>query len=63
MGTGQTNVKAYNRYLANLIHAGRAEPSWIISHELDLEEAPDAYQHFDQRGNGWTKVILHPSKA
>lgn len=29
MGTGQTNVKAYNRLPCNLIHAGRARPSWI----------------------------------
>jgi glutathione-independent formaldehyde dehydrogenase len=61
MGTGQANVKAYNRYLRNLIHKDRAEPSWIISHELALEEAPNAYKNFDCRGNGWTKVILHPS--
>jgi threonine dehydrogenase-like Zn-dependent dehydrogenase len=60
MGTGQANVKAYNRYLRELIHADRARPSWIVSHELALDEAPDAYEHFDAREPGWTKVILHP---
>ncbi len=60
MGTGQANVKAYNRYLRNLIHTGHAKPSWVISHELSLEEAPDAYKHFDCREKGWTKVVLHP---
>ena len=40
--------------------AGRAKPSWIISHELSLDDAPDAYRHFDRREKGWTKVILHP---
>ncbi len=60
IGTGQANVKAYNRSLRDLIHAGRAKPSWIVSHELGLEEAPDAYQHFDARDKGWTKVLLHP---
>jgi glutathione-independent formaldehyde dehydrogenase len=63
MGTGQANVKAYNRQLRNLIHKDRAKPSWIVSHELALEEAPDAYKHFDERKKGWTKVILHPAKA
>lgn len=63
MGTGQANVKAYNRYLRNLIHEDRAKPSWIVSHELALDEAPDAYQHFDERDSGWTKVILHPDGA
>ena len=42
MGTGQANVKAYNRQLRDLIVAGRAEPSFVVSKELPLEEAPDA---------------------
>jgi threonine dehydrogenase-like Zn-dependent dehydrogenase len=61
IGTGQANIKHYNRHLRNLIHAGRAKPSWIISHRLPLDEAPIAYQHFDARDNGWTKVILKPA--
>lgn len=63
LGTGQANVKAYNRNLRNLIHKGRAKPSWIVSHELALDEAPDAYKHFCGRDKGWTKVILHPDGA
>jgi len=60
MGSGQANVKAYNRYLCHLIHHDRAKPSWIVSHELGLDEAPEAYEKFDAREDGWTKVILHP---
>jgi threonine dehydrogenase-like Zn-dependent dehydrogenase len=59
--TGQANVKAYNRRLANLIHKGRASPSKIISHRLKLSEAPNAYKHFDARDAGWTKVVLKPA--
>ncbi|MFD4779074.1 zinc-binding dehydrogenase, partial [Streptomyces sp. NPDC058427] len=60
IGTGQANVKAYNRRLGNLIHHGRARPSFIVSHELPLAEAADAYRHFDDRDPGWTKVVLKP---
>lgn len=60
IGSGQTSVKAYNRRLRDLIAAGRAQPSFLVSHNLGLDEAPDAYQHFDQRDEGWTKVVLHP---
>jgi glutathione-independent formaldehyde dehydrogenase len=60
LGTGQCNVKSYNRYLRNLIHTGRAKPSFIVSHRLSLDQAPEAYKHFDARANGWTKVVLHP---
>ncbi|GLY83160.1 glutathione-independent formaldehyde dehydrogenase [Actinoallomurus iriomotensis] len=60
MGTGQANVKAYNRQLRDLIAADRAKPSFLVSHELPLAEAPDAYRHFDARDDGWTKVVLKP---
>jgi glutathione-independent formaldehyde dehydrogenase len=63
IGTGQCNVKAYNRRLMDLIHHDKANPSIIISHELPLDEAPEAYKHFDRRDSGWTKVILHPNAA
>jgi threonine dehydrogenase-like Zn-dependent dehydrogenase len=37
-----------------------AKPSWIVSHQLPLDEALSGYQHYDARDNGWTKVVLHP---
>ena len=58
METGQCNVKAYNRQLRDLIHVGKAKPSFIVSQRLPLSDAPDAYKHFDERDSGWTKVIL-----
>jgi glutathione-independent formaldehyde dehydrogenase len=62
MGTGQAPVKRYNRQLRDLIIQGRATPGWITSHELSLDEAPTGYQNFDQRLDGWTKVLLHPAQ-
>jgi glutathione-independent formaldehyde dehydrogenase len=63
LGSGQCPVKRYNRQLRDLIAGGKATPSWIVSHELGLDEAPDAYEHFDKRDEGWTKVVLHPESA
>jgi glutathione-independent formaldehyde dehydrogenase len=60
MGSGQANVKAYNRQLRDLIAADKATPSFLVSHEIPLAEAPDAYAHFDARDDGWTKVVLKP---
>ncbi|KAA5833649.1 glutathione-independent formaldehyde dehydrogenase [Saccharopolyspora hirsuta] len=60
IGTGQCNVKRYNRQLRDMIIAGRAKPSFVVSHELSLSDAPDAYRKFDQRIEGYTKVVLHP---
>ncbi|PLZ03624.1 aldehyde dehydrogenase [Burkholderia sp. WAC0059] len=58
VATGQANVKAYNRKLRDLIAADRVRPSQIISHELPLAKAADGYRHFDERTDGWTKVVL-----
>ena len=61
--TGQCNVKRYNAYLRDLIIAGRAKPSFVVSHELPLAEAPMAYEKFDKRIDGFTKVVLKPKAA
>jgi threonine dehydrogenase-like Zn-dependent dehydrogenase len=63
MGTGQCPVKRYNRHLRNLIAQDKVKPSWIVSHDLPLSQAPEAYKHFDAREEGWTKVVLHPGQA
>jgi glutathione-independent formaldehyde dehydrogenase len=63
MGTGQAPVKRYNRQLRDLIIAGKATPSFLVSHELPLTEAAAGYEHFDKREDGWTKVLLRPGQA
>lgn len=60
LGTGQCNVKRYNRQLRDMIIEGRAKPSFVVSHELPLDQAPSAYDKFDKRIEGYTKVVLHP---
>ena len=58
--TGRCPVKKYNRALRDLIAGGRAHPGFVVSHELPLDRAPEAYRNFDRRETGWTKVVLHP---
>jgi glutathione-independent formaldehyde dehydrogenase len=60
MGTGQANVKSYAHELRDLIIADRAAPSFVVSQNLPLEDAPDAYARFDKREEGYSKVLLHP---
>lgn len=58
---GQAPVKRYNEYLLSTIISGRARPSMIVSHRIPLEAAPEAYEHFDRREDGYTKVVLKPA--
>ncbi|MGH3097051.1 MAG: glutathione-independent formaldehyde dehydrogenase [Streptosporangiales bacterium] len=61
MGTGQADAKAYAHSLRDLIIAGRATPSFVVSQRLPLADAPDAYARFDKREEGYSKVLLRPA--
>ncbi len=63
LGTGQADAKAYAHQLRDLIVAGRATPSFVVSKKLPLSEAADAYSRFDKRESGYTKVLLQPGAA
>ena len=43
-----------------MIIAGKAKPGFVVSHNVSLDAAPDAYTKFDKRIDGYTKVILKP---
>lgn len=62
MGTGQADAKRYAHQLRDMIIAGRAKPSFVVSQELPLMSAPDAYARFDKREPGYSKVLLHPQQ-
>jgi glutathione-independent formaldehyde dehydrogenase len=63
IGTGQCPVKQYNVYLRDLIVRGFARPSLIVSHHIPIEDAPQAYEAFDKRENGYTKVLIRPGMS
>src|SRR5215472_10948343 len=63
LGTGQAPVKKYNEYLRDLIVNDRAKPSKIVSHHIDIDQAPQAYDKFDKRVYGYTKVLIKESWA
>jgi threonine dehydrogenase-like Zn-dependent dehydrogenase len=57
---GQTHVQRYTQPLLNLISNGKIDPSFIITHQLPLESAPEAYETFKQKEDGCIKVVLKP---
>lgn len=54
-------MKRYDRLLRDLVIAGKATPGILVSHDLAPEEAAQAYEEFDERIDGYTKVVLHPA--
>ena len=63
IGMGQAPVKKYNEYLRDLILQGRANPAKIVSHHIAIEQVPDAYDKFDRRSDGYTKVLIRFDQA
>jgi threonine dehydrogenase-like Zn-dependent dehydrogenase len=57
---GQTNVQKYMRPLLERICRGDIDPSFVISHRFDLEDAPGAYEMFKNDRDECTKVVLKP---
>jgi len=63
MGAGQTPCQRYWPTLLPLIEKGEIDPSFVISHELPLEQAPEGYKKFDDKADGCIKVVLHPHQS
>jgi threonine dehydrogenase-like Zn-dependent dehydrogenase len=58
--TGQTHVQRYMRPLLQRIEKGDIDPSFIISHRMNLDEAPLAYRMFRDKQDECIKVVLTP---
>lgn len=58
--TGQTHVQKYLRPLLDMIGEGRIDTTFLISHRLPLEQAPEGYKMFKEQQNEVTKVVLKP---
>jgi threonine dehydrogenase-like Zn-dependent dehydrogenase len=56
---GQTHVQKYMVPLLERIRRGDIDPTFIISHVFELEQAPEAYRLFSGKEH-CTKVILKP---
>ncbi len=59
---GRDQDKRYDIMLRNMIVEGKIRPGKIVSHRLPLTQAPDAFHLFDNRSDGYIKVVLDPTK-
>jgi threonine dehydrogenase-like Zn-dependent dehydrogenase len=57
---GQTHVHRYMKPLLGLVEAGAIDPTFVITHILSLEDAPDAYELFKRKEDGCVKILLKP---
>lgn len=58
--SGQTHVHRYLPLLMEKIEKGEIDPSFVISHRLALDDAPEAYKTFRDKEDGCIKVVMNP---
>jgi threonine dehydrogenase-like Zn-dependent dehydrogenase len=58
--SGQCHVQRYMRPLLDRIRNGEIDPSFVISHRLPLDDAPDGYKMFRDKEDNCTKIVLRP---
>ncbi len=56
--TGQCHVQRYMRPLLERIQRGDIDPSFVITHRLRLEDAPQGYDMFLHKRDNCEKVVL-----
>ena len=57
---GQTHVHRYLEPLLEIVAKGEIDPTFVITHILSLEDAPDGYELFKRKEDGCVKIVLKP---
>lgn len=55
---GQTHTQRYMKPLLDLILQDKIDPSFVISHRINIDEGPEAYRNFHEKKEEYTKVVL-----
>lgn len=58
--TGQTHMQKYMPMLLEKIRNGEIAPSFIITHEMSLDDAAKGYEMFKHKQDSCIKVVLKP---
>jgi threonine dehydrogenase-like Zn-dependent dehydrogenase len=57
---GQTHVHKYLPRLLRHIENGDIDPSFVVTHRVPLDKAPDMYTTFRDKQDGCVKVVMKP---
>lgn len=60
MKMGQTNMHNYMKPLLDRIEGGQIDPSYIISHRITLDQAPEMYKVWRDKKENVTKIVIDP---
>ncbi len=58
--TGQTHVQRYMAPLLERVQNGEIDPSFVITHRMRLDDAPEMYDTFKNKQDDCIKVVMKP---
>src|SRR5690606_13014723 len=58
--TGQTHVQRYMKPLLERIKKGEIDPSFVVTHQMPLEDAPEGFSIFTSKHDDCIKIVLKP---
>ena len=53
-------MKKFYHKLLQMIEDGTIDPSFVITHRMKLDDAPEAYRMFREKEDGCIKVVMTP---
>lgn len=60
MRMGQTHMHKYMKPLLDRVEKGQIDPSFIISHRITLDQAPEMYKIWRDKQENVTKIVIDP---
>ncbi len=60
MRTGQCHVQRYWQPLLDRIQNGEIDPSFVITHRMRLDDAPDGFDIFNDKQDDCIKIVMKP---
>jgi threonine dehydrogenase-like Zn-dependent dehydrogenase len=59
---GQCHVHRYMKPLLERIERGEIDPTFVVTHKMTLDQAPDGYKLFRDKQDECIKIVLKPQK-
>lgn len=58
--TGQTHAQRYFKPLLDRIARGDIDPTFVVTHRMKLDEAPQGFDIFNSKEDGCIKIVMTP---
>lgn len=60
MNMGQTHMHRYLKPLLDRVEKGEIDPTFLISHRIGIEQAPEFYKIWQKKEQAVTKIVIDP---